>query len=112
MKGAHRGVLTMTTNDNIVCRLVATSLTVMWHLDLLSEKSRGGGELSHLGSSSPVSVRGCWPVFVSSGVVCIHSRAFFVVLGLSVLVIVASDVALPRCHWWSCAMFVGSRWRL
>ena len=21
----------------------------------------------------------------------------------------ASDVALPRCRWWSCAMFVGSR---
>jgi len=30
-------------------------------------------------------------------------------LGLLVLVVVASDVALPHCHWWSCAMFVGSR---
>jgi len=25
---------------------------------------------------------------------------------------VASDVALPRCRWWLCAMFVGGRWQL
>ena len=29
-------------NDDVVHRLVAMSLTVMWHLDLLSEKSMRG----------------------------------------------------------------------
>jgi len=38
MRGAHHGVLAMTTNDDIVHRLVATSLTVTWHLDLMSKK--------------------------------------------------------------------------
>jgi len=41
MKGAHHGVLTTTTNDDIIHRLVATSLSATWHLDLLSEKSMG-----------------------------------------------------------------------
>jgi len=36
----------------------------------------GGGELSHLGSLSLVSIRGCWLSFVSSGVVCVHFRVF------------------------------------
>ena len=48
-------------NDDIICHLVATSPSVTWHLDPVSEKWMGGGELSHLGSSSPVSVRRCWP---------------------------------------------------
>ena len=38
MRGAHCGVLATMMNDVIVCRLVATSLTAMWHLDLMSEK--------------------------------------------------------------------------
>jgi len=38
MRGAHRGVLATTTNDVVVCRLVATSLTATWHLGLMSEK--------------------------------------------------------------------------
>ena len=38
MRGAHHGVLAMTMNDVVVRRLVAMSLTVMWHLDLMSEK--------------------------------------------------------------------------
>jgi len=73
-KGAHRGVLT-TMNDVVVRRLVAMSLMATWHLDLLSEKLMGGGKLSHLGSPLPVSVRRCWPSFVS--------RSFAFVLGLS-----------------------------
>jgi len=56
----HHGLLTMTTNNIIIHRLVATSLSVTWHLDPVSEKWMGGGELSHLSSSSPVSVRRCW----------------------------------------------------
>ena len=35
--------------------------------------------MSHLGSSLPVSVRRCWPSFVSGGVVRVHVGAFFVV---------------------------------
>ena len=38
MRGAHHGVLAMMTNNDIVHRLVATSLTAMWHLGLMSEK--------------------------------------------------------------------------
>jgi len=57
----HHGLLTTTTNDVVVRRLVATSPSATWHLDPVSEKWMGGGELSHLGSSSPVSVCRCWP---------------------------------------------------
>jgi len=56
----HHGLLTTTTNDIIVRRLVAMSPSVTWHLDPVSEKWMGGGELSHLGSLSPVSVCRCW----------------------------------------------------
>jgi len=38
MRGAHHGVLAMTTNDVVIHHLVATSLSAMWHLDLMSEK--------------------------------------------------------------------------
>jgi len=38
MRGAHCGVLAMMMNDVVICHLVATLLTVMWHLDLMSEK--------------------------------------------------------------------------
>ena len=50
----------------------------MWHLHFMLEKKKvgGGGELAHLGTSSPVS-----------------SAAILVVVG-------ASDVALPHCRWW------------
>jgi len=57
----HHGLLTTTTNDVVIHRLVAMLLSVTWHLDLVSEKWMGGGELSHLGSSWPVSVHRCWP---------------------------------------------------
>jgi len=31
----------------------------------------------------------------------------------AVLVVVgASDVELPHCHWWVCAVVVGGRWQL
>ena len=56
----HHGLLTTTMNDDIVCHLVAMSPSAMWHLDPVSEKWMGGGELSHLGSSLPVSVHRCW----------------------------------------------------
>jgi len=79
--GDKGGSLWCPNNNVIICHLVATLLTVTWHLDLLSENQWGGGELSHFGSSSPVSVCGCWPSFVSSGVVCVHSWAFFIVWG-------------------------------
>jgi len=47
------------------------------------KKGRGGGELADLGVSLPVSVRRCWPSFVSGGVVRIPSWAFFVVCSCS-----------------------------
>jgi len=62
----------MTMNDIVIHCLVATLLMATWHLDLLSEKSMGGGKLSHLSSSSPVSIHRCWLSFVSGGVICVH----------------------------------------
>ena len=38
MRGAHHGVLAMTTNDVVIRHLVATSPSATWHLDLMSEK--------------------------------------------------------------------------
>jgi len=38
MRGAHCGVLAMMMNNVVIHRLVATSLTVTGHLDLMSEK--------------------------------------------------------------------------
>ena len=43
--------------------------------------NRGGGELSHLSLSSLVSVHGCWPLFESGGVVCVHFWVFFIIWG-------------------------------
>jgi len=38
MGGTHHGVLTMMTNNIVIHHLVATSPSVMWHLDPVSEK--------------------------------------------------------------------------
>jgi len=106
MGGTHHGLLTKMTNDIIIHRLVATSPSAMWHLDPVSEKWMGGGELSHLGLSSPVlAVIGLF-VFV-----CGCSSSFGHCSSFGV-VVAASDMALPCCHWWSCAMVVGGRRRL
>jgi len=62
-------MLTYTMTTNVVCRrLVATLLTVMCHLDSMSNRSvRGRGDLAHLRSSSPVSGHGHLMSFVSCG---------------------------------------------
>ena len=101
MAGTHHGLLTTTTNNIIIHHLVATSPSAMWHLDLVSEKWMGGGKLSHLGSSSPV------PAVVGSFIfICGCSSSFGCCLSFGV-VIAASDMALPHCCWWLCAMVVG-----
>jgi len=101
MGGSHHGLLTTTTNDIVIRHLVATSPSATWHLDLVSEKWMGGGKLSHLSSSSPVlAIVGLF-IFI-----CGHSSSFGHCL-LFWVVIAASEVALPCCHWWSCAVVVG-----
>ena len=80
MGGTHWGVRNkqqqrMTTNV-IVCHLVATLHSAMWHLDfVLTSYMARTRELAHLGKLPPMSVHGSWPSFVSQVV------AFIVVCG-------------------------------
>jgi len=56
----------------IIHCLVATLLAVTCHLGFILECKRGGSGLSHLGSLSLVSIRGCWPLFGSFSSVLHH----------------------------------------
>jgi len=54
----------------IVCHFIAMSLMATWHLHLVLEKIRGGGsELADLDVLLPVSIRRCWPSFISQAVI-------------------------------------------
>ena len=65
----HTVVSKKCTTTNIVHRrLVATSLRATWNLHSVSDRSVvGGGDLTHLGSSCPVSVRRYSPSFMTRG---------------------------------------------
>jgi len=59
------------------CHVAGSDVAPGFHISV----KWGGGELSHLGSSSLVSVHGCWLSFVSGGVICVHFQVFFIVSG-------------------------------
>jgi len=64
----YRCVTKCTTTNIVHRRLVATSLRAMWNLHSVSDRSVvGGGDLTHLGSSCPVSVCRYSPSFMSRG---------------------------------------------